>query len=999
MRLSVRTVGIFMIAVTAVMCTDLPTAPGASRFAPGRLAISPSLSPDAVRAYSALAASGFEITNAHLRVSTTDGKLVKDSVLYFAPNNDTLRVEIPVAIQGMEQIFGVTLELRTATGLVLFAGRDVVRAVTAALPPGPSPTIAIGYAGPGKDARTVSVVARDSVVLGTGSTTVAASARDGAGSAVNDLLVTWRVSDSTLATLTGAGNTMGTLRGTGRRGVVLVTATTPLGISGTARVSLLPAPARTVVVSGDGQSDVGGRSLAQPFVVEVRGADDGPVPGVAVAFRAATAGATVATASATTNAAGRASTLMTLGRTAGVYRYEAVVGSLAPVTVSATATTTAGSATTLQPLDGATTGSVGGTTTLRALVTDANGTPVAGQVVAWNVASGGGSVEPSTSTTDDSGIAQTSWTFGSAVGDQSATASVSGLVGSPARFTVRVSGSAPPAGPSAARYEVAASTLSPEIGQPVRITAQVVDRSGAPMAVAGRTVTWSVSPSAGRFANATSATDAAGVAAVTYTASSTPATSVTVSATDGTLSGTTPTITTVASSASRLAVVGSLPNTVRAGESWSPAPEVQLVDGKGNAVAQSGVTITAAIASGPTSPAPTLAGGTATTDGRGRATFATLAVGGAVGRYVLSFSAPGFAPVSASAVTLTPASPDVLTIVAGDGQTAPAGSPVAIAPEVEVRDAFGNVVSGASVEFTTVTAGSRVSAGNSSGASVTVTTDGAGRARVGQWTLGPTAQQYRLTASVAGARGGPVTFTATARTAAAVAARLVFARFSPRDDKGKDREENESFDQIVVAVTDSSGNTVVPTSDQIQLSLRSGDGRLKGTTLRRASNGIAVFDDISVDKADSYQLVATSPTSPSLIAAVSPVFTIVKGSTPQIGFLQQPSDVKAGKAMQPPVRVAVTDRDGTVLTAASGSVTLSLVLRESENQGGGSGNGGSSAVLSGGTASIVNGVAVFPALSVSGAGRYALRAVASVGGVAQGDKIKDETSKDFTVAP
>ncbi len=91
----------------------------------------------------------------------------------------------------------------------------------------------------------------------------------------------------------------------------------------------------------------------------------------------------------------------------------------------------------------------------------------------------------------------------------------------------------------------------------------------------------------------------------------------------------------------------------------------------------------------------------------------------------------------------------------GDGQTAPPGASVPIAPAVRVTDQYGNPVSGVTVTFVagnggSVTGGSQITGAN-------------GIATVGAWTLGA-AGPNSLTATAAGTgiAGNPVTFTATA---------------------------------------------------------------------------------------------------------------------------------------------------------------------------------------------------------------------------------------------
>ncbi len=74
--------------------------------------------------------------------------------------------------------------------------------------------------------------------------------------------------------------------------------------------------------------------------------------------------------------------------------------------------------------------------------------------------------------------------------------------------------------------------------------------------------------------------------------------------------------------------------------------------------------------------------------------------------------------------------PAVMTVVAGDGQTAPVNTAVAIPPQVQIVDGFGNPVVGHQVTFTPVSGSGSVTGG-------VVYTDANGRATVGSWTLGP----------------------------------------------------------------------------------------------------------------------------------------------------------------------------------------------------------------------------------------------------------------------
>ena len=90
---------------------------------------------------------------------------------------------------------------------------------------------------------------------------------------------------------------------------------------------------------------------------------------------------------------------------------------------------------------------------------------------------------------------------------------------------------------------------------------------------------------------------------------------------------------------------------------------------------------------------------------------------------------------------VTAGAPATLAISAGDGQSAAAGSSVPVAPAVLVTDAFDNPVAGVEVAFA-------VGDGGGSLTGAVATSDASGVATVGSWTLGTTAGENTLTASV-----------------------------------------------------------------------------------------------------------------------------------------------------------------------------------------------------------------------------------------------------------
>jgi plastocyanin len=189
--------------------------------------------------------------------------------------------------------------------------------------------------------------------------------------------------------------------------------------------------------SGDAQSALVGAALADP--IRVRVTEGGtPKSGVSVSFAAVGTGAGVDPASATTDADGLASTSWTLPHAAGNVTATATVSSASgsPVTFSATAT--AGAATQVAASGGNNqTGTVGAALAapFQVTVKDQFGNAVAGTNVTWAVTAGDGTIAPAASTSSVSGAVTAVLTLGPVAGANTATASATGLAGSPVTFT------------------------------------------------------------------------------------------------------------------------------------------------------------------------------------------------------------------------------------------------------------------------------------------------------------------------------------------------------------------------------------------------------------------------------------------------------------------------------------------------------------------------------------------------------------------------------------
>ena len=141
----------------------------------------------------------------------------------------------------------------------------------------------------------------------------------------------------------------------------------------------------------------------------------------------------------------------------------------------------------------------------------------------------------------------------------------------------------------------------------------------------------------------------------------------------------------------------------------------------------------------------------------------TWTLGPKVGAQALRFTTTGATPVNASVnATATVGTAAGIVALSETFQLIVVGHAAASLPSVRVNDAFGNAVAGATVQFEALNAGSVLSG-------TTQTTNAAGTATLGGWTIGNEALSYTIRASIdAGtvaifeARGIPASFTVVA---------------------------------------------------------------------------------------------------------------------------------------------------------------------------------------------------------------------------------------------
>jgi len=271
-----------------------------------------------------------------------------------------------------------------------------------------------------------------------------------------------------------------------------------------------PTPSTIAVNAGNNQVGAAGAALPESLAVIVKDQSGAVLSGVTVTFTVTGGGGTVSPASRVTDAAGIAKTRRTLGPNAGTQTVNAATGNLTPVQFSAVSQIN-GAVNIANNTSGPLTDTVGSVKaeSLTVLVTDQSATPVQGVAVAW--ASTGGSVSSASVPTSAAGLSKVRFTYGnSALIAQTATATVTGLVGSP--VTITLTGTA---GTAVSIVKTVGDNGTAPPSSQVNYTVQSRDSHGNPKG--GVTIDWAVLAGGGSITPAQNVTAANGNASASRT--------------------------------------------------------------------------------------------------------------------------------------------------------------------------------------------------------------------------------------------------------------------------------------------------------------------------------------------------------------------------------------------------------------------------------------------------------------------------------------------------
>lgn len=309
-------------------------------------------------------------------------------------------------------------------------------------------------------------------------------------------------------------------------------------------------------------------------------------------------------------------------------------------------------------------------------------------------------------------------------------------------------------------FAIAAATTArsgiPLLPQPV---IQVEDRQGNPLAEAGHAITATLVSSGGTLEGTLQLrTDLAGRAAFTDLSISALAGSWTLRFdSPGLSSATTDPIQLGAGTPVVLELFAGNLQTSVAGSPVTVAPAVRVTDRARNPA--SGVPVSFAAGAG-----GLVEGAAAITNANGVAAPTRWTLSTVIGLNSLTATSSAIPGASFSfTATGTVGPPALLTVVAGEGQSAAVGGSVAILPAVKLIDAAGHSLPGVAVSFAVGIGGGTLTAGSP-------LTDADGTATVGNWTLGLPAGSNTLIASRSGVASVTVHATGVGFAVQAVAA-------------------------------------------------------------------------------------------------------------------------------------------------------------------------------------------------------------------------------------
>jgi hypothetical protein len=467
-------------------------------------------------------------------------------------------------------------------------------------------------------------------------------------------------------------------------------------------------------------------------------------------------------------------------------------------------------------------------------------------------------------------------------------------------------------------------------------------------------------PSGGHLSGTKSVGAVEGVARFTDLSIDRPGTGYSLEATSGSITAAQSAAFAITGPATHLAFTVQPTNTP-AGVTIVPAVQVTALDAADNPAADFTGSITLSISPGTGTVGAVLSGTLTRIPVAGVAVYNNLSINLAGVGYTLTATALGLPAATSAPFDITSGLATRLVFTVQPSNTV-AGNAIAPAVQVTAQDAFGNT-DVAFVATVVIAIGNNPGGGTLSGSLAQVTVNGV--ASFANLSIDKAGWGYTLQASAA---------TLTSATSAAFdnlpgpATQLVFTVQPSNTQAGA-----AIAPAVQVTAQDAFGNTDVNFAEPVRIGIGNNPaaGTLSGSTELKASQGIATFSNLSINKAGSgYTLVANagSPSEQPTVSrfpfaasaaeipsATSAAFSIAAGPAVNLIFIVQPSNTAAGFAMAP-VQVAAVDAFRNIVPAFVGDITLAIAP----------GTGTAGATLAGSlTVAAVGGISTFNDLSIT----------------------------------
>ncbi len=804
-----------------------------------------------------------------VQIQDSDGHEVSDSGL-------TITAEIASGPAGAS--LSAATAITNASGLATFAGLTitgavgdyVLRFVSTGLLPEVSQVIALA---PGlADPTTTTAVVPTGVAGFT--TKMVVTVRDVSGNRLSGggEVITASVTGANVATATvedhGDGTYTASYTPTQAGSDIVAITLNGQPISGSPYTSVVTSvtASRMALYAGDNQTAVVETAVAVPPAVLVTDEYGNGIAGIEVSFTVTTGDGTVnPTVPVVTDADGVARVYSwILGPLSGTNQLTAAAASLAGSPVVFTATGTPGAVSPSQSELTATPDSLvagGSISTITVIARDANGNAISDADVVLAATGAGNTLTQPAGPTDVNG--EVTGTLSSTVAEtKTVSASVDGTTISQTATVVVTAGAASRLGITTQPSAVAQNGV-PFAQQPV---IQIQDANGNSVSQSQVEVTVSIASGGGTLGGTVSQnTDNNGVATFEQLAITGLVGPRTLSfAATGLMAATSDTINLIGGAATQMSIATQPSASVQNGIAFPRQPVIQLRDASGNDAPQSGVVVTASIASGGGTLGGTLS---VVTDASGAASFTDLSVTGTVGDRTLRFRATGMSEVQSNTVTVTAGNPSQLSITTQPPGSAEVAVPFDRQPVIQLLDISGNTVPQAGVA---VTASVETGGGTLAG-TVTVPTDANGVATftdlsliglIGDRTLRFAAPDITpVISNKIDLKAGVATqLSITTQPSSVVQSGTQFS------------------EQPVIQLLDAGGNNVKQNKVVVTASIATGDGTLGGNlTVETDKNGAAKFKNLMITGVEGDRTLMF--TAAGFAAVTSATVTVTDGSS------------------------------------------------------------------------------------------------------------------------